>query len=119
MKNKKNTNEIARRKAATAIQKILAGARELLEAEKLVIVIDESDIDRGSERERQDRQDRLTYEQSEQIRQWAKELLALDKSLNKWEIGFLVKITKTRLTLTERQGDKVHDMYLNYTGGGG
>ena len=72
-----------------------------------------------SERERQDRQDRLTYEQSEQIRQWAKELLALDKSLNKWEIGFLVKITKTRLTLTERQGDKVHDMYLNYTGGGG
>lgn len=69
-----------------------------------------------SKRERQDEQDRLTYEQSEQIKGWAKELLAIDKHLNNWQKGFLTKISRTRLNLTERQGDKVHEIYEEYLG---
>jgi len=63
-----------------------------------------------------ERTDLLDDEESNLMREWAAEMLECDKQLNDWETIFLKKISKSSYNLTERQGDKIHDMYENFKG---
>ena len=63
-----------------------------------------------------ERHDLIDQEESNECRKWAATILNNDKQLTEWEITFLTKIKKSNHNLTERQGDKVHDMYANYLG---